>query len=168
MPSKESFDITTGCDLQEVDNAVNQANKELSQRYDFKGVEYKLEFHRGEEKVVISAPDEFKLDAIWDVLHTKLLRREVPVKNLDRGEVQKASGFSVRQDIPIMQSIPTDTAKKIVKFLKDKKLKKVQSSIQKDQVRVTSPSRDSLQEVMGILRQEDFGIELNFGNFRSN
>ena len=168
MPAKESFDITTGCDLQEVDNAVNQANKELAQRYDFKGVDYKLEFHRGEEKVVISAPDEFKLDAVWDVLHTKLLRREVPVKNLDRGEIQKATGFSVRQDIPIMQSIPTDTAKKIVKFLKDKKLKKVQSSIQKDQVRVTSPSRDSLQEVMGILRQEDFGIELNFGNFRSN
>ena len=168
MPSKESFDITTGCDLQEVDNAVNQANKELSQRYDFKGVEYALEFHRGEEKVSITAPDEFKLDAVWDVLHSKLLRREVPVKNLDRGDVQKASGFSVRQDIPITQSIPTDTAKKIVKFLKDKKLKKVQSSIQKDQVRVTSPSRDSLQEVMGILRQEDFGIELNFGNFRSN
>ena len=168
MAGKESFDVTTGCDLQEVDNAVNQANKELGQRFDFRGVDYTLEFHRGDEKLVLAAPDEYKLNAIWDVLQTKLLRREVPVKNLDRGELQKSSVSNVRQEIPITQSIPTDTAKKIVKFLKDQKLKKVQSSIQKDQVRVTSPSRDSLQEVMAILKQEDFGIELSFGNFRSN
>ena len=168
MAGKESFDITTGCDLQEVDNAVNQANKELGQRFDFRGVDYTLEFQRGDEKLVLAAPDEYKLNAIWDVLQTKLLRREVPVKNLDRGEMQKSAVSSVRQDVPITQSIPTDTAKKIVKFLKERKLKKVQSSIQKDQVRVTSPSRDSLQEVMAILKQEDFGIELSFGNFRSN
>ena len=168
MAGKESFDITTGCDLQEVDNAVNHANKELGQRFDFRVVDYTLELKRGEEKLFLAAPDEYKLDAIWDVLHTKLIRREVPVKNFDRSDMQTSAGSSVRQDIPITQSIPTDTAKKIVKFLKEKKLKKVQSSIQKDQVRVTSPSRDSLQEVMSILRQEDFGIELNFGNFRSN
>ena len=168
MAAKESFDITTGCDLQEVDNAVNQAVKELGQRFDFKKVNYTLEFRRGEEKVILTAEDEFKLDAIWDVLQTKLMRRGVPIKNMERSEAQKAGGMNLRQEITLQQGIPTDTAKKIVKFLKDKKLKKIQSQIQKDQVRVTSPSRDSLQEVMSILKAEDFEVELEFGNFRSN
>ena len=168
MAAKESFDITTGCDLQEVDNAVNQAVKELGQRFDFKKVNYTLEFRRGEEKVILTAEDEYKLDAIWDVLQTKLMRRGVPIKNMERSEAQKAGGMNLRQEITLQQGIPTDTAKKIVKFLKDKKLKKIQSQIQKDQVRVTSPSRDSLQEVMSILKAEDFEVELEFGNFRSN
>ena len=168
MAAKESFDITTGCDLQEVDNAVNQAMKELGQRFDFKKVNYTLEFRRGEEKVILTAEDEYKLDAIWDVLQTKLMRRGVPIKNMERSEAQKAGGMNLRQEITLQQGIPTDTAKKIVKFLKDKKLKKIQSQIQKDQVRVTSPSRDSLQEVMSILKAEDFEVELEFGNFRSN
>jgi len=168
MAAKESFDITTGCDLQEVDNAVNQAVKELGQRFDFKKVNYTLEFRRGEEKVILTAEDEFKLDAIWDVLQTKLMRRGVPIKNMERSEAQKAGGMNLRQEITLQQGIPTDTAKKIVKFLKDKKLKKIQSQIQKDQVRVTSPSRDTLQEVMSILKAEDFEVELEFGNFRSN
>ncbi len=168
MAAKESFDITTGCDLQEVDNAVNQAVKELGQRFDFKKVNYTLEFRRGEEKVILTAEDEYKLDAIWDVLQTKLMRRGVPIKNLERSEAQKAGGMTLRQEITLQQGIPTDTAKKIVKFLKDKKLKKIQSQIQKDQVRVTSPSRDALQQVITILKAEDFEVELEFGNFRSN
>ncbi len=168
MAAKESFDITTGCDLQEVDNAVNQAVKELGQRFDFKKVNYTLEFRRGEEKVLLTADDEYKLDAIWDVLQTKLMRRGVPIKNMERSEAQKAGGMTLRQEITLQQGIPTDTAKKIVKFLKDKKLKKIQSQIQKDQVRVTSPSRDSLQQVISLLKAEDFEVELEFGNFRSN
>ena len=168
MAAKESFDITTGCDLQEVDNAVNQAVKELGQRFDFKKVNYTLEFRRGEERVVLTAEDEYKLDAIWDVLQTKLMRRGVPIKNMERSEAQKAGGMTLRQEITLQQGIPTDTAKKIVKFLKDKKLKKIQSQIQKDQVRVTSPSRDALQQVISILKAEDFEVELEFGNFRSN
>ena len=168
MAAKESFDITTGCDLQEVDNAVNQAVKELGQRFDFKKVNYTLEFRRGEEKIVLTSEDEYKLDAIWDVLQTKLMRRGVPIKNMERSEPQKAGGMTLRQEVTLQQGIPTDTAKKIVKFLKDKKLKKIQSQIQKDQVRVTSPSRDALQQVMSILKAEDFEVELEFGNFRSN
>ena len=168
MAAKESFDITTGCDLQEVDNAVNQAVKELGQRFDFKKVNYTLEFRRGEERVVLTAEDEYKLDAIWDVLQTKLMRRGVPIKNMERSEAQKAGGMTLRQEITLQQGIPTDTAKKIVKFLKDKKLKKIQSQIQKDQVRITSPSRDALQQVISILKAEDFEVELEFGNFRSN
>ena len=168
MAAKESFDITTGCDLQEVDNAVNQALKELGQRFDFKKVNYTLEFRRGEEKVLLTAEDEYKLDAIWDVLQTKLMRRGVPIKNMERSEAQKAGGMTLRQEITLQQGIPTDTAKKIVKFLKDKKLKKIQSQIQKDQVRVTSPSRDALQQVISLLKAEDFEVELEFGNFRSN
>ena len=168
MAAKESFDITTGCDLQEVDNAVNQAVKELGQRFDFKKVNYTLEFRRGEEKVLLTAEDEYKLDAIWDVLQTKLMRRGVPIKNMERSEAQKAGGMTLRQEITLQQGIPTDTAKKIVKFLKDKTLKKIQSQIQKDQVRVTSPSRDALQQVISILKAEDFEVELEFGNFRSN
>ena len=168
MAAKESFDITTGCDLQEVDNAVNQAVKELGQRFDFKKVNYTLEFRRGEEKVLLTAEDEYKLDAIWDVLQTKLMRRGVPIKNMERSEAQKAGGMTLRQEITLQQGIPTDTAKKIVKFLKDKKIKKIQSQIQKDQVRVTSPSRDALQQVISMLKAEDFEVELEFGNFRSN
>ena len=167
MASNETFDITTGCDLQEVDNAVNQTVKELSQRYDFKKVKYEFKFDRGAGTIGLFAEDEYKLDAIWDVLQTKMVRRKVPVKNLHRDDLQPAGAGAVKQNVSLAQSIDTDTAKKIVKYIKEKKLKKVQASIQKDQVRVQSPSRDALQEIMGMLRAEDFGLELQFGNFRS-
>jgi len=166
MAKQESFDITTGCDLQEVDNALNQTNKELSQRNDFRGVEFKLEFKRDPALIVLSAPDEYKAKAIWDVLQTRMISRKVPTKNLHPGDIQSAAGMSVRQEIVLQQGIPGDTAKKIVKFVKDKKLKKVQAQIQKDQVRVQSPSRDALQEVQQLLKEQDFGIELDFGNYR--
>ena len=167
MPAKQSFDIITECDLQEVDNAVNQAQKELDNRYDFRGVEFEIDFKRNDNTIVLTASDEYKLDAIWDVLSGKMIRREVPTKNLHRGEKEKAGGSMIRQVISLQMALSSDTAKQIVKFLKDKKLKKVQASIQQEQVRVVSPSRDELQNVMSILKAEDFDCELKFTNFRS-
>ena len=167
MAAAESFDITTGCDLQEVSNAVQQALKEIGQRYDFRGLDVKLEFLREEAKLVLAAPDQFKLDAMMEVLQTKLVRRKVPVKNLKPGPVQPAASSTVRQEVLLQQGIPTDTARSIVKFIKDHKLKKVQAAIQGDQVRVSAPSRNALQEAIALLKQEDFGMELSFGNYRS-
>ena len=167
MAANQSFDVTTGCDLQEVDNAVNQTIKEINQRYDFKGVKIGIDFRRDDGKIVLTAPDDYKLKASWEILQSKMVRRQVPLKNLKEGSVEPAGGASVRQEITLQQGIPTETARKIVKFLKDKKLKKVQASIQKDQVRVTSPSRDELQNVIGLLKEQDFGVELDFGNYRS-
>lgn len=167
MANTNSFDITTGCDLQEVDNAVNQTHKELSQRYDFRGVTFEISFKRAENLIQLAAPDDYKLNAIWDVLQGKMVKRGVPVKNLKRENVEQAAGSTVRQKITLTQAISTDIAKEIVKYIKDQKLKKVQAAIQAEQVRVSSPSRDELQNVMALLRQKDFGIELKFGNYRS-
>ena len=167
MPAKQSFDIITECDLQEVDNAVNQAQKELDNRYDFRGVEFEIDFKRNDNAIVLTASDEYKLDAIWDVLSGKMIRREVPTKNLHRGEKEKAGGSMIRQTIELQMALSSDTAKQIVKFIKDQKLKKIQASIQQEQVRVVSPSRDELQNVMSLLKAEDFECELKFTNFRS-
>lgn len=167
MASMESFDITSGYEPQEVDNAVNQALKEVGQRFDFKGVKVEIDFRRSENQVVLAAPDEFKIRALWEILKTKMVRRNVPVKNLKPGPMEKASLGSVRQVIALQQGIPTETARKIVKFIKDKKLKKVQASIQGDQLRASAPSRDTLQDLIRILKEEDFGLELKFGNYRS-
>ena len=166
MADNQSFDITTGCDLQEVDNAVNQAQKELTQRYDFRNVSFSITFKREDNTLTVAAPDEYKLGAIFDVLQQKLIKRQVPVQNLKPKDLEQATGGTVRQVYNLQQGIEADVAKKIVKFIKDQKLKKVQGSIQKEQVRVTSPSRDELQQVMALLRAEDFGIALNFGNYR--
>jgi uncharacterized protein YajQ (UPF0234 family) len=167
MAAIQSFDVTTGCDLQEVDNAINQASKEIAQRYDFKGLKVAIELRRADNKIALSGPDEFKVKAMLEVLQQKMARRQVPLKNLHAGKIEPAGGGTVRQEITLQQGIPTETAKEIVKFLKDQKLKKVQASIQGEQVRVSSPSRDELQGVMSLLRQRDFGMELQFGNFRS-
>lgn len=166
MADNSTFDITTGCDLQEVDNAVNQTQKEITQRYDFKGIAFSLEFKRAENLLLISAPNETKLQAVYDVLQSKLVRRGVPLQNLKPGKLEAAGGSVVKQEIKLQQGIDSDVAKQIVKFIKDKKLKKVQASIQADQVRVAGPSRDDLQQVMALLRSENFGIELQFGNYR--
>ena len=166
MAGIQSFDITTGCDLQEVDNAVNQATKEIQQRYDFKGLKVSIEFRRSENKIVSHAPDEYKLKAMWDVLQEKMVRRKVPIRNLQPGKVAPAAGGAVQQEVALQQGIPTETARAIVKFIKEQKLKKVQAEIQSDQVRVSSPSRDDLQMVIALLRERDFGVELNFGNYR--
>ncbi len=161
-----SFDVTSNVDLQEVDNALNQARKEVAQRYDFKGSKASIEFDAKESKLVLVADDEFKLNSLWEVVQTRFVRRNVPVRNLSRGAVQPAANTTVRQEITLQQGIPTEKAKDIVRFLKDAKLKKVQASIQGDQLRVQSPSKDDLQEAMRLLRDGDFGVALQFGNYR--
>jgi uncharacterized protein YajQ (UPF0234 family) len=166
MASNPSFDISTGADLQEVDNAVNQALKEIAQRYDFKGTHCTVEFDRAKAEIRLAADDEFRMEALTDVLQSRMIKRGVPVKNLDLGELQPATGQSVRRTVKLTQGIPADAAKKIVKAVKDGGFKKTQASIQGDEIRVTSPSRDELQAVIAALRGQDFGIELKFGNYR--
>ena len=161
-----SFDISTGADLQEVDNAVNQARKEVAQRYDFKGSRAAIDLNRTDNTIVLTADDEFKMNALWEILQTRMVRRGVPTKNMTPGEIERAANDTVRRTISLQQGIPTEAAKEIVKFLKDKKLKKVQATIMADQVRVTSPSKDELQEAMRQLRDQDFGCALQFGNYR--
>ena len=161
-----SFDVTSKVDLQEVDNAVNQARKEVAQRYDFKGSKTAIDFDRAEGTLTLAADDEFKMRALWEVLQTRLVRRKVPVKNLKPGSIERAANDTVRRLITLQQGIPTEAARAVVKLLKDRKLRKVQAAIQGDQIRITSPSKDELQSVMQMLREEDFGIELQFGNYR--
>ena len=166
MAKTESFDITTGCDLQEVDNAVNQALKEITGRYDFKGVSVEIEYDRKAGTIEIHTSDEFKLNAAWDALLGRLVARKIPVKNIKRGAIEPAGGDTVRQTVTLVQAIDSDTAKRISQFIRDQKLKKVQSQIQGDAARVTGPTRDDLQAAMQALRDNDFGIELTFGNYR--
>ncbi|MBA3657866.1 MAG: YajQ family cyclic di-GMP-binding protein [Gemmatimonadaceae bacterium] len=166
MAQQASFDVTTGVDLQEVDNAVNQAQKEIAQRYDFKGSPAAIDFQRTEGKLVLTAENDFKMQALYDVLHGKLVKRQVSVKNLDIGEIIPAGGDTVRREVGLKMALDGETAKKISAAIKDAKLKKVQAAIQGDQVRVSSPSKDDLQEAMALLRSKDFGVELKFGNYR--
>jgi uncharacterized protein YajQ (UPF0234 family) len=166
MAQQISFDITSKVDLQEVDNAVNQARKEIAQRYDFKGSTAQIDFNRTDNTLVLTAEDKMKISAVWEILQGRLVRRNVPVKNLTVGEILPAGGSTMKQTITLQQGIPGEKAKEIVKFLKDAKLKKVQAAIQGDQVRVSSPSKDDLQGAIGLLRAQDFGIELQFGNYR--
>ena len=166
MATPVSFDITSTVDLQEVDNALNQARKEVAQRYDFKGSKASIEFDPAESKLVLIADDDFKLSALWEVVQTRLVRRNVPTKNLTRGGAQPAANSTVRQEIALQQGIPSETARDIVKFIKGAKLRKVQASIQGDQLRITSSSKDELQDVMRLLREQDFGVALQFGNYR--
>ena len=166
MAQQNSFDVSTGADLQEVDNAVNQAAKEVAQRYDFKGTNASLTFDRAAGTIEMEAPDEYKLEALLDVLQTRLVRRGVSVKNLHPDEAVPASGARMRQTLRLQQGIPEDAAKRMVKDIKQAGFKKVQASIQGDEVRVTSPSRDELQEVMKFLKGQDYGVELKFGNYR--
>ena len=166
MPAASTFDVTTGVDLQEVDNAVNQAQKEIAQRYDFKGTKVSLEFTRATNTLVLVADDDFRMRALFDVLQQKLIKRGVSVKNLTIGEIKPAGGDTVRREITLKTALDGETAKKVVAAIKDAKMKKVQASIQGEQVRVTSPSRDDLQDVIALLRGQDFGVELKFGNYR--
>jgi uncharacterized protein YajQ (UPF0234 family) len=166
MAAVASFDITSGVDLQEVDNAVNQARKEIAQRYDFKGSRAAIDFDRTANTITLTADDDFKMTALWDVLQGRLVRRGVPTKNLTPGEMERAANDTVRRVVTLQQGIPSEAAKEIVKFLKERKLKKVQAAIQADQVRVSSPSKDDLQEAIRVLRDHDFGVALQFGNYR--
>ncbi len=166
MAVQVSFDITSTVDLQEVDNAVNQARKEIGQRYDFKGSRAAIDFKRGESLIELVADDNFKMEAVWDILQTRMVRRGVPIKNLDPSEVLPMAGDLVKRTVTLKQGISTEAAKSIVQFLKTQSLKKVQATIQADQIRVSSPSRDELQAAIRLLKTGDFGIELQFGNFR--
>ncbi len=166
MASQSSFDVTTGVDLQEVDNAVNQAQKEIAQRYDFKGSVATIEFSRAEGTLNLTAESEFRMQALFDVLQGRLIKRGVPVKNLDVGDIKPAGGDRVTRQVKLKMSLDGDTAKKVSAAIKDAKLRKVQAAIQGDQVRVSSPSKDDLQAAMSLLRSHDFGVELKFGNYR--
>ena len=166
MATTNSFDVTTGVDLQEVDNALNQAQKEIAQRYDFKGATASIDFKRADSMIVLIADSDMRMRALFDVVQSKLIRRGVPVKNLDVGEVKPAGGDTVRREVKLKMALDSDTAKKVAAAIKEAKLKKVQASIQGDQVRVSSPSKDDLQDAMRLLRAGDFGVELKFGNYR--
>ena len=167
MAATSSFDITSTIDFQEVDNALNQARKEAGQRYDFKGATAEITLNTTDKTLTLLADDEMKMNALWEIVQTRLVRRGVPVKNFklpDKSE--PAAGSKLRRVIQVQQGIPIEAAREIVKFIKDQKLKKVQASIQADQLRVTSPSKDELQAAMHALRDHDFGVALQFGNYR--
>jgi uncharacterized protein YajQ (UPF0234 family) len=166
MAQNSSFDVTTGLDLQEVDNAVNQAMKEVQQRYDFKGTKCTIELDRKEGAIKLDADDDFRLRALQQVLKEKLSKRNVPLKNLDEGEIEPGTMGRARQRLGLKQGIDQETAKKISKEVRDQGFKKVQVQIQGEELRVISPSKDTLQEVMTFLRSQDFGVELSFGNYR--
>ena len=166
MASLASFDVSTGADLQEVDNAVNQATKEVAQRYDFKGSKCAIAFDRATASLTLVADDDFKMKALFDVLQSKLIKRGVPVKNLELGAVTPAANDTVRREIKLTQGISQEKAKAIVKAIKDQKFKKAQASIQGQEIRVQSASKDELQDVMAFLRSQEFGLELKFGNYR--
>lgn len=166
MASNQSFDISTGVDLQEVDNAVNQAIKETRTRYDFKGTNCSLELDRGAGEIRLEADDEFRLTQLVGVLREKLARRKVPLRNVSEGDVDLGSLGRARMVLGLKRGIDQETAKRIVKDIRDGGFKKVQVQIQGDELRVTSPSRDTLQEVIAFLKARDYGVELGFGNYR--
>jgi hypothetical protein len=167
MAKDSSFDVVSEVDLQEVRNAVDQAKREISQRFDFKGTgsEIDLSEESGNSSLTIKSNTDQKVKDVVKVLEEKLVKRKVPVKSLQRGEIQPAAGGTARQTITINQGISTDKAREIVKFVKDQKLK-AQVAIQGDQVRVSSKSRDTLQDVIQSLKDHDFGIPLQFTNYR--
>jgi len=164
MAAENSFDVVSKIDMAEVTNAVSQALKEIGQRFDFKGS--KSNITQEKDALVVVSDDEYKLKSVIDILQTKLVKRGVPVKNLSYGKLESALAGTMRQKITLQQGIPTDKAKEVVKAIKDSKIR-VQASIQADQVRVTGKSRDDLQTVIQLLKGKDFGIELQFDNFRN-
>ena len=166
MATKESFDVSTGVDIQEVDNAVNQAIKESQTRYDFKGTKCTIELDRVALAIKLDADDDYRLKQLLGVLREKLSRRQVPLKNVDEGKVEIGGLGRARQVVKLKNGIDQETAKKIVKEVKEGGFKKVQVQIQGEELRVTSPSRDELQQVIAFLKSHDYGVELKFGNYR--
>jgi uncharacterized protein YajQ (UPF0234 family) len=166
MPDN-TFDIVSKIDLAEVNNAIQQAMKEIVQRYDLKNSHSDIQLNEKDHKIVMTSQDEFKLKAVNDVLEQKLVKRKVPLKGLSFGPIIPAAGSTVRQEITLQQGVPIEKAREIVKVIKDSK-KKVQASIQGDFVRVSGRDRDSLQDVIAMLRGQDFGIDMQFTNYRTN
>jgi len=158
-----SFDIVSKVEMQEVTNAIHQAQKEIEQRFDFKNSKSSIELQ--DEKIILVSDDDFKLRNVIDILESKLVKRQISLKALDYGKVQPAAGDTVRQEVKLVQGISQDKGKEINKIIKDSKIK-VSSSIQGDQVRVTGKNRDDLQAVIALLRKQDLGIDLQFINYR--
>ncbi|MDT4967685.1 MAG: cyclic-di-GMP-binding protein [Acidobacteriota bacterium] len=165
MAQQNSFDIISKADRAEIDNAINQTAKEVGQRFDFKGSHAQVVLE--EKALLLTAEDETRLRNMNDILQQKLVRRGVPLKALSYGKVEPAAGGSVRQRVDIQQGIPQEKAKEIVKFIKDSKAK-VQAAIQSDTVRVTGKDRDTLQDIITKLKAKDFGIDMQFTNYRTN
>ncbi len=166
MPDN-SFDVVSKIEMPEVHNAVQQALKEVQQRFDLKDSHSNIEFNEKDSKILLQSKDEFKLKAVVDILQSKLIKRQVPLKGLTYGEIIPSAGSTVKQEITMQQGIPIEKARDLVKKIKDSKLK-VQASISGDFVRVASKDRDTLQSVMALLRGADFGIDLQFTNYRTN
>lgn len=165
MP-ENSFDVVSKIDLQEVSNAIQQALKEVHTRFDLKDSKSSIEVE-GKDAIVLHSIDEFKLKAVNDVLQQKLVKRGVPLKGLTYGAVETALGGRAKQRITMQQGIPIEKAREIVKLIKNSK-KKAQASIQGDLVRVSGRDRDTLQEIIALLKQQDFGIDMQFTNYRTN
>ena len=166
MPDN-TFDVVSKVEMPEVSNAVQQTIKEVQQRYDLKDSKSSIELNEKENKLILHSRDEFSLRAITDILQGKLVKRKVPLKGLSFGVVTPAASSAVRQEVTLQQGIATEKAKEIVKAIKDSKLK-VQASIQGDCVRIAGKDRDTLQEAIALLRGHDFGIDMQFTNYRSN
>jgi uncharacterized protein YajQ (UPF0234 family) len=166
MPDN-SFDIVSKIDLAEVNNAVQQALKEIHTRFDLKDSKSNIELNEKEHKLVLTSADDFKIKAVRDVLESKLIKRQVPLKGFSYGNIEPAAGSTVRQTATLQQGIAIEKAREIVKLIKESK-KKAQASIQGDLVRVTGKDRDTLQEIIALLRNKDFGIDMQFTNYRSN
>jgi uncharacterized protein YajQ (UPF0234 family) len=168
MAANNSFDVTTGVDMMEVQNAVDQATKEITQRYDFKGLAVGIALDTKAKTITLTAPDQNRLAAVWDVLQSKMVKRKVPLKNLKPGDVENAAGSTSRQVVALQDGLTSEQAKEVVRYLKDAKLRRVQASINAETVRISGPDKDDLQGAMTLLKQKDFGVELKFGNYRSN
>ncbi len=165
MASEHSFDIVSKVDLQEVSNAIQQAMKEISQRFDFKGSKSEIELDKAKNEIRVVSDDEYKLKSVIDILQSKLVKRKISLKSLSYGKIEPALSGTVRQVATLQQGIQTEKAKEIVKTIKDTK-SKVQSEIQSDQVRVKAKKIDDLQSMIGMLKEKDFGIHMEFVNFR--
>ncbi len=166
MAAENSFDIVSNVDLPEVTNAIQQALKEITQRYDLKGSHSNIEFNQKDE-ITLTSADEYKLKAVTDVLQSKLVKRGVSLKAFEYGKIESAAGATVRQKVKMQQGIPIEKAREIVKVIKDSK-KKVQASINAEIVRVSGKDRDALQDVIALVRATDFGLDLQFTNYRNN
>jgi uncharacterized protein YajQ (UPF0234 family) len=166
MP-ENTFDIVSKIELPEVINAIQQSLKEITTRFDLKDSKSNIELNEKDQKITLTSADDYRLKAVRDILESKLTKRKVPLKGLSYGPIEPAAGATVRQIVTLQQGISTEKAREIVKLVKDSK-KKVQASIQGDLVRISGKDRDTLQEIMAVLREKDFGIDMQFTNYRSN
>jgi uncharacterized protein YajQ (UPF0234 family) len=167
MAADNSFDIVSKVDIQEVRNAIDQATKEVKARFDLKDSKSEIKLEEEDKVLQLASENEYKLQAVIEILQQKMVKRGIPLKNLEYEKIEAASGSSVRQKIKLQQGIASEKAKDIVRVIKDSK-KKVQATIQGDTVRITGKDRDTLQEVIALLKGRDFGIDIQFTNFRSN